>query len=319
MKPIIRALVILLIMVLCIRCENESLPQVHTGKLFVFSEAAYCYGWIFSNGATEVDKFGFVWSKSDEPEIQNSKIAAGNGTNYFGTTIRVLSANTTYSLKAFADYKGGILYGEEKQIATTRIGNFTDSRDGRTYKWIEIGKQIWMAENLAYLPYISPFTNDSGIFVYNYKGTSVEAAKLQHEFIKYGCLYSWDISLEACPEGWHLPDLGEWQELETYIGMTSQQISQGSEAIHAYLLQSTDWSNHSNNATSFSALPAGYHQPSSYDYYFDGLGNKTYYWASTIIDDMPYILSLDYRRVFEMVASKDNGNSVRCIKDPPKK
>jgi uncharacterized protein (TIGR02145 family) len=303
-------------MVLCSRCENEPLPQVHTGKLLVFSEAAYCYGWVFGNGATEVDNFGFVWNKSNEPEIQNSKIAAGNGTNYFGTTIAVLSPNTTYSLKAFANFKGGALYGEEKQITTTQTGNFTDSRDGGTYKWIEIGKQIWMAENLAYLPYISPFTNDSGIFVYNYKGTSVDAAKQQDEFKKYGCLYSWDIALEACPEGWHLPDLGEWQELETSIGMTLQrQISQDSKALYAQLLQSTDWSNHSNNATSFSALPAGYHQPSTSDYYFDGLGNNTYYWTSTIIGDMPYILGLDYGGVGEMVASKDNGYSVRCVKD----
>jgi uncharacterized protein (TIGR02145 family) len=315
MKPIIRVLIILLIMVLCSCCEKEQLPQVHTGKLLVFSETAYCYGWVFSNGATEVDKFGFIWSKSDEPEIQNSKVATGNGTNYFGTTIRVLSPNTTYTLKAFADYKGGTLCGEEKQITTTQIGNFTDSRDGRTYKWVEIGNLIWMAENLAYLPYISPFTNDSGIFVYNYKGTSVDAAKQQDEFTKYGCLYSWEIASKACPEGWHLPDLGEWQELETSIGMTLHQMSQVSEAFHACLLQSTDWSNHSNNATSFAALPAGYHQPSTYDYYFDGLGNKTYYWASTINDDMPYILSLDYGGVREMVASKDNGNSIRCVKN----
>jgi len=76
------------------------------------------YSAMVQQKSTSLDLYGV---KAMNLKFKNSKIAAGNGTNYFGTTIRVLSANTTYSLKAFADYKGGILYGEEKQIATTQI------------------------------------------------------------------------------------------------------------------------------------------------------------------------------------------------------
>jgi hypothetical protein len=34
-------------------------------------------------------------------------------------------------------------------------GTFIDSRDNHEYKWVRLGDQIWMAENLAYLPRVN--------------------------------------------------------------------------------------------------------------------------------------------------------------------
>lgn len=88
-------------------------------------------------------------------------------------------------------------------------GSFKDARDDKTYKTIQIGDQIWMAENLKFWS----DKNSPG-----YIGVSHYYKGVNANYQRYGRLYSWEVANKACPEGWHLPSLDEWITLINSFG-----------------------------------------------------------------------------------------------------
>ncbi len=92
----------------------------------------------------------------------------------------------------------------------------------KNYPVVIIENKVWMAKNLAYLPSVSPPTQDLNTtpywYVYGYGGTDAAAAKANPNYSSYGVLYNWSAALTACPSGWHLPSDAEWTALSTYLG-----------------------------------------------------------------------------------------------------
>jgi PKD repeat protein len=113
---------------------------------------------------------------------------------------------------------------------------FRDYRDGHVYRWVTIGNQVWMAENLAYLPDINPPEDYSPTiplnYVYDYYDYNTDEAKALSNYSTYGVLYNWTAAMNGssassanpsgvqgiCPEGWHLPSDDEWFDLIFYVG-----------------------------------------------------------------------------------------------------
>ena len=76
-----------------------------------------------------------------------------------------------------------------------RTVKLEDSRDGQEYKAMVIGDKTWMVENLRY--WTSP-----GFCFSDLDNTG---------YCESGILYTWDVAMQACPDGWHLPSIEEWK------------------------------------------------------------------------------------------------------------
>lgn len=138
------------------------------------------------------------------------------------------------------------------------LNGYTDPRDNNRYNLVKIGDQIWMAENLKYLPQINTLqTGDlpsQSYFVYNnYSETIIDTVKTSNEYQTYGVLYSYTVKNSVCPSGWHLPSLDEWLTLTEYLGGVD------SAAIKLKEAGTTHWGvlNTASNESGFTALPGG--------------------------------------------------------------
>ncbi len=196
-----------------------------------------------------------------------------------------------------------------------------DIRDGNSYETIEIDDQCWMAENLAYLPNVSPSTQGNNTepyyYVYDYQGVSVTEAKATDNYQNYGAIYNWPSSLDACPEGWHLPTHAEWTVLTDYLGEAS--VAGGKmKSTRTAPDPHPRWNSPNTGATNssgFSGFPGGYRIASGS---FSNIGSNGYYWSSTEADAASawYLILNAFGGNSQLTAgSKVWGFSLRCLRD----
>ena len=216
---------------------------------------------------------------------------------------------------------GGFVRGKKYVVALNTedagwAATYKDNRDDKIYAYVTIDDQVWMAENLAYLPsVVGPGTGSSSTayyYVYGYDGSDVATAKATSNYTTYGVLYNWTAALAACPEGWHLPSDAEWTTLTTYLGGASVAGGKLKEAGESH------WTSPNTGATNesgFTALPGGYR---SLNGTFRVLGITGYWWSSTEYStSYAWYRYLDYNHsdVFRRYYNKENGFSVRCLRD----
>ena len=96
--------------------------------------------------------------------------------------------------------------------AESRTNVFIDSRDSQTYKTVEIGGQVWMAENLNYQVI---WEHDDLDTLHGMSWCYNDSAEYCE---KQGRLYQWDEALYACPDGWKFPSKADFDSLIYAVG-----------------------------------------------------------------------------------------------------
>ena len=192
-------------------------------------------------------------------------------------------------------------------------GSLKDERDGKTYKTVKIGDQVWMAENL------------------NYAGGGI--GHCYEDVPEYceagGRLYKWDVAREVCPEGWHLPSKAEFDTLLSFVKLEYEEEQCG----FADMFRATSgWGYYHTPSTQgcdmvgFSAVPAGGKHIESYRApEYNHAGYTAYFLTSTEYDEYSvYVVELnpgsvnvtpDYGDEWPHYETKESEFSVRCLKD----
>lgn len=215
--------------------------------------------------------------------------------------------------------------GNKKATCTITVFDamsaFADNRDDNVYRFVTIGDQVWMTENLKYLPSVVDRTTDSNTapyyYVSSYNGTDVTAAKATDNYKTYGVLYNWPAAINACPSGWHLPSDEEWTRLTTYLGGEG---SAGAKLKATGTVQEGTglWNSPNTGASNqvgFTALPGG--NRNTGDTFFD-LGNAGYWWSATESSTDNVWRRGIYRDQWYVNRNnipKEIGLSVRCVKN----
>lgn len=191
--------------------------------------------------------------------------------------------------------------------------------DGNIYMSVNIGKQVWISENLKTTRFndgkpIQLVASDNA-----WKELKTPAYCLYIDDIKnkdiFGALYNWYAvnSKKLCPVGWHVSTDAEWEAMIDYIGGLSTAGDKLKEKGVAH------WENYLSQATNdydFTALPGGMR-------YFTGdfpLFGNTYaiWWTSTEFSEYQAVcrgLHDSSSMAFKASDNKRSGFSVRCIKD----
>lgn len=134
-------------------------------------------------------------------------------------------------------------------IYDSENNTLTDLRDNQVYKTVTIGEQIWMAENLNYMPEDTVGTIYSGGTVCG--GGEENATEDSKMCSVSGRLYLKKIAIRStsyqgiCPDGWTTPGKTDWEKLVIFLGENAAEKLRKNDA---------NWSSGATNESGFSSL-----------------------------------------------------------------
>jgi uncharacterized protein (TIGR02145 family) len=277
-------------------------------------------GNITYDGGANVTARGVCWGTSPNPTISGNHTSDGIGSGIFISNLTGLPINTKHYVRAYATNSIGTKYGDERYFATKGvIGTVTDV-DGNTYSTIQIGTQVWMAENLrttkyrdnTLIPRITDNTEWKNLTTPGYCWYNNDSLTYKSP---YGALYNWYAvsTKKLCPTGWHVPNEDDFGIFGLYVG--GEEVAGGKMKETGF----THWNSPNTGATDelgITTLPGGFRRYN--DGVFSSIRYYGEYWSSTEYDtEVAGGVEISYNSSGVSVGepNKKYGFSIRCIKD----
>ena len=198
--------------------------------------------------------------------------------------------------------------------------------DGNTYPVVQIGNQCWTAENLRTTKYnndsVIPNVTDDAAWSQLSTPAWCNYENNPSYDTTYGKLYNWYTVAAGnmCPTGWHVPSDAEWSILINYLDPNASGGQTFPNTAGGKMKTTTGWApspdGAATNESGFSGLPGGSRNYPGANVYI--VGNYGVWWSSTEINTSnSWFRVLDYSNgnAFKNFHNKQNGFSVRCLKD----
>ena len=302
---------------------NMAPPSVTTAEISnIAALTANCGGTVTYDGGAAITARGVCWSTDPQPDINDPHTSEELGSGTFTSTLTNLTPASVYYVRAYVSNQSWTVYGEQVTFRT----KLTDIQ-GNLYNTVPVGTKLWMAENLR----VTTLNDNSPIPEITDNALWVAAAGPAYCWYNndptfkstYGALYNWFTAASGnlCPTGWHVPTDTEFNTMEIYLGMASDQSEVwGWRGIdHGQKIKNqTAWdeNGNGNNSSGLSALPGGYRFGADGSFYLQT--TITYWWSSSEHDaDRGWYRRLDSSKsqVYRASTSKKGGKYVRCVKD----
>ena len=171
--------------------------------------------------------------------------------------------------------------------------------EGYIYETVEIGDQVWFAENLKTAEYSA---GESWCYEDDDENCEV-----------YGRLYDWEAASVACPEGWVLPSDEDWQKLESYVD-DDEMFGAKLKSLDFWELNEEEVEFKGLDEYGLALLPGGQYVEG----YFYELGNAAFFWTSTAQDTGPAwnrSMRSESNEITRSLFGPEHAFSVRCVKE----
>ena len=221
-------------------------------------------------------------------------------------------------------------------------GELLDERDGKVYRTVQVGNQLWMAQNLDYNDATDASLQGQTYCYYDSLAFCETYGRLYtwSAAMGFGSTYNTTLTSEGmvkevhrgvCPTGWHMPTAAEWQTLADYVDAHNGAEGVGTSLKARYLWRQDTTLKYQNitmgsDLFGWAGLPGDNYVASekvtingkTYIGFDGSAGLNGYWWSSTeSAASTATARNLGYNHEALGVSqySKSNAYSVRCLRD----